>query len=160
MNFVGCGYDVHPLVKGRKLILGGVDIPFEYGLEGCSDGDVLVHAIIDALLGAGSLGDIGEHFPPGNAQYKDISSLLLLTRVRKLLEENKFKIGNIDTTVVAEKPKLSDYKPQMRKNIAEALKIEVEKINIKATTTEGLGFTGRGEGMSAYAIANIERLKK
>ena len=158
-NFIGFGYDVHRLVKGRKLILGGVDIPFDYGLEGHSDGDVLVHAVIDALLGASCLGDIGEHFPVDDAQYKNVSSLLLLREVQKLLEKAKFTTGNIDIVVVAEKPKLSSYKDLMRKNIAETLEVDVERINIKATTTEGLGFTGRGEGISAYAVVNLLREK-
>lgn len=154
-NFAGFGYDVHRLVKGRKLILGGVDIPFDYGLKSHSDGDVLVHAVIDALLGASCLGDIGEHFPETDPQYENVSSLLLLGEVRKLLEKGKFTTGNIDIVVVAEKPKLSSYKDLMCKNIAETLVVDVERINIKATTTEGLGFTGRGEGISAYAVVNL-----
>jgi len=154
-NSVGCGYDVHALVKGRKLILGGVDVPFGFGLKGHSDGDVLIHALIDALLGASSLGDIGEHFPDDDVQYKDISSLYLLERVRELLEENKFVVGNIDAVVVADSPKLLNYKSFMRRNIAGALGIGVEQVNVKAKTTEGLGFTGRGEGISAYAVANL-----
>ncbi len=158
-NFIGFGYDVHRLVKGRKLILGGVDIPFDYGLEGHSDGDVLIHAMIDALLGASSLGDIGEHFPETDPQYENVSSLLLLGEVRKLLEKGKFTTGNIDIVVVAEKPKLLNYKDLMRKNIAETLRLDVGTINIKATTTEGLGFTGRGEGISAYAVVNLLREK-
>ena len=154
-SFIGFGYDVHPLVKGRKLILGGLDIPFEYGLKGHSDGDVLIHALMDALLGASSLGDIGEHFPEGDMQYKNVSSISLLASVKKLLDNGKFAIGNIDIVVVAEKPKLLDYKGFMCKNIAEILEVDAERINIKATTTEGLGFTGRGEGISAYAVANL-----
>ncbi len=154
-NFIGYGYDVHRLTKGRKLILGSVDIPFEYGLEGHSDGDVLIHALMDALLGAGSLGDIGEHFPTDDPQYENVPSLLLLGKVYSLLEKRKFTIGNIDIVVVAEKPKLLDYKSLMRKNIAETLEVDVERINIKATTTEGLGFAGRGEGISAYAVVNL-----
>ncbi len=154
-NFVGYGYDVHPLVEGRKLILGGIEIPFEKGLAGHSDGDVLIHALIDALLGGSSLGDIGQHFPADLPQYKDISSLLLLEKTQKLLEERKFIIGNIDTVVVAEKPKISPYSSLIRSSISEVLKIDTGKINIKATTTEGLGFTGRGEGISAHAIVNL-----
>ncbi len=154
-NFIGFGYDVHRLVKGRKLILGGVDIPFEYGLESHSDGDVLIHAMLDALLGASCLGDIGGHFPETDPQYENVSSLLLLGEVRKLLEKGKFTTGNIDIVVVAEKPKLSSYKDLMRKNIAETLEVDVQRINIKATTTEGLGFTGRGEAISAYAVVNL-----
>ena len=158
-NFAGFGYDVHRLVKGRKLILGGVDIPFDYGLEGHSDGDVLIHAMLDALLGASSLGDIGEHFPETDPQYENVSSLLLLGEVRKLLEKGKFTTGNIDIVVVTEKPKLLNYKDLMRKNIAETLRLDVERINIKATTAEGLGFTGRAEGISAYAVVNLLREK-
>ncbi len=158
-NFIGFGYDVHRLVKGRKLILGGVDIPFDYGLEGHSDGDVLIHAMLDALLGASSLGDIGEHFPETDPQYENVSSLLLLGEVRKLLEKGKFTTGNIDIVVVAEKPKLLNYKGLMRKNIAETLRLDVERINIKATTAEGLGFTGRREGISAHAVVNLLREK-
>ena len=156
-NFIGYGYDVHRLTKGRKLILGSVDIPFEYGLEGHSDGDVLIHALMDALLGASSLGDIGEHFPVDDPQYENVSSLILLDKVRELIEKHKFTIGNIDIVVVAEKPKLLNYKSLMRKNIAETLGIDVERINIKATTTEGLGFIGRGEGISAHAVVNLLR---
>ncbi len=154
-NFIGYGYDVHRLTKGRKLILGAVSIPFEYGLEGHSDGDVLIHALIDALLGASSLGDIGEHFPVDDQQYENVSSLLLLGKVRTLLEKDKFTTGNIDIVVVAEKPKLLDYKNSMCKNIAETLGVDVKRINIKATTSEGLGFTGRGEGISSHAVANL-----
>ena len=146
---------MHPLVEGRKLILGGIEIPFEKGLAGHSDGDVLIHALIDALLGGSSLGDIGQHFPADLPQYKDISSLLLLEKTQKLLEERKFIIGNIDTVVVAEKPKISPYSSLIRSSISEVLKIDTGKINIKATTTEGLGFTGRGEGISAHAIVNL-----
>jgi 2-C-methyl-D-erythritol 2,4-cyclodiphosphate synthase len=156
-NFIGYGYDVHRLTKGRKLILGSVDIPFEYGIEGHSDGDVLIHALMDALLGASSLGDIGEHFPVDDPQYENVSSLILLDKVRELIEKHKFTIGNIDIVVVAEKPKLLNYKSLMRKNIAETLGIDVERINIKATTTEGLGFIGRGEGISAHAVVNLLR---
>ena len=154
-TLAGFGYDVHSLTQNRKLILGGVEIPFKYGLKGHSDGDVLTHALIDALLGAGSLGDIGEHFPDDKEQYKDISSISLLIETRELIEEKKLTIYNIDTVIVAEQPKLSNYNNLMRKNIAEALRIEVERINIKAKTTEGLGFTGRLEGIAAYALANL-----
>lgn len=153
---IGMGYDVHRLVEGRKLILGGVDIPFEKGLLGHSDADVLLHAIMDALLGAAALGDIGKHFPDTDSQYKGISSLTLLEHVGKLLADNLFIIGNIDATVIAQRPKLLPYMEQMVKNVAKALNISEDQVNIKATTEEGLGFTGNGEGISAQAAALLE----
>ena len=157
MNRVGYGYDVHRLVEDRKLILGGVEIPFEKGLAGYSDGDVLTHALIDALLGGGSLGDIGEHFPDDDPQYKGISSLLLLGRVVELLGEKRFGIGNVDVVVVAEKPKLVEHKRLMRENLSGVLGIGEENVNIKAKTGEGLGFAGRGEGIAAHAVATLIR---
>ena len=142
---VGMGYDVHKLTEGRKLILGGVDIPWEKGLLGHSDADVLIHAVMDALLGAAALGDIGKHFPDTDPAYKGISSI-------KLLRKQGYAVGNIDATVIAQKPKMAPHIPQMRKNMADALGIPESKINIKATTEEGLGFTGRGEGIASQAI--------
>ena len=155
---VGMGYDVHRLTEGRKLILCGVEIPYEKGLLGHSDADVAVHAIMDALLGAAALGDIGKHFPDTDAQYAGISSILLLKRVGDLLEENNYIIENIDATIIAQRPKLLPYMPQMVKNVAEALGIEENQVNIKATTEEGLGFTGKGEGVSSQAICCIEKM--
>lgn len=152
---VGLGYDVHRLVEGRKLILGGVEIPFEKGLLGHSDADVLVHAIMDALLGAAALGDIGRHFPDTDNSYKDISSIRLLGQVKEKLQLHGYTVGNIDATIVAQKPKMAQYMPEMASKIADALGVEASKVNIKATTTEGLGFTGTGEGIAAYAIANV-----
>ena len=149
---IGMGYDVHKLVEGRKLILGGVDIPYEKGLLGHSDADVLVHAIMDALLGAAGLDDIGKHFPDTDPKYKGISSILLLKHVGELVRENGYTIGNIDATVVAQRPKLRPYIDEMRKNMADALGIDVKDINVKATTEEGMGFTGEGMGMSSTAI--------
>ena len=146
------GYDVHRLTEGRDLILGGVLIPFEKGLLGHSDADVVVHAIMDALLGAAALGDIGQHFPDTDPQYKGISSVLLLKHVGALLEEHGFTIGNIDATIIAQRPKLAPYRPAMVKNVAEALGISEDQVCIKATTEEGLGFTGRQEGIAAQAI--------
>ena len=133
---VGTGYDVHKLVTGRKLIIGGVDIPYEHGLDGHSDADVLIHAVMDALLGAAALGDIGKHFPDSDDAYKDISSLELLASVKKMLEENFYNIGNIDVTLIAQKPKISPYIDEMRSNIAEVLELDKSRINIKGTTTE------------------------
>ena len=146
------GYDVHKLVEGRKLILGGVEIPHPLGLLGHSDADVLVHAIMDALLGAAALGDIGRHFPDTDSRYKGISSMKLLEHVRDLLEENGYVVENIDATVIAQKPKLRPYIEQMQENIAETLGIAKDQINIKATTEEGLGFTGTQQGISAQAV--------
>lgn len=152
---VGMGYDVHKLDKNRKLILGGVEIPSEKGLLGHSDADVVVHAIMDALLGAAALRDIGRHFPDTDERYKGISSIALLEEVRKMLEERMYIIDNIDATIVAQKPKLLPYIDMMISNVAAALHIEESQINIKATTEEGLGFTGSLEGMSAHAICSI-----
>jgi len=149
---IGQGYDVHRLTEGRDLILGGVKIPYDKGLLGHSDADVLVHAVMDALLGAAALGDIGEHFPDTDPAYKGISSIELLRHVGKLLEENCYIIENIDATIIAQKPKLKEYRPQMVDNIAGALGIEKSRVNVKATTEEGLGFTGNGEGISSQAI--------
>jgi 2-C-methyl-D-erythritol 2,4-cyclodiphosphate synthase len=151
---VGIGYDAHPLVKGRKLILGGVEIPFDRGLGGWSDGDALTHAIIDALLGAAARGDIGTHFPPGEAKYKNISSLKLLEEVKDKL--GGFKIVNVDATIIAEKPKLADFIDQMRQNLSQTLAINLEQVSIKASTANGLGAVGRGEGMAALAVAMVE----
>ena len=154
---VGMGYDVHRLVEGRKLILGGVEIPYEKGLLGHSDADVLLHAIMDALLGAAALGDIGQHFPDTDPAYKGASSIELLKKVGELLEENCYYISNIDATVIAQRPKLAGYREQMRTNIAEALHLELDQVNIKATTEEGLGFTGTGEGISSQAVCLIDK---
>lgn len=156
-NRVGTGFDVHQLVEGRKLILGGVDIPHDRGLLGHSDADVLLHALMDALLGAAALGDIGKHFPDTDDAYKGISSIRLLEHVGKLLEDNFYKIGNVDVTVIAQKPKISPYLEEMRDNISEALNLEKTRINIKGTTTEKLGFAGREEGIAAEAVASIYR---
>lgn len=155
---VGMGYDVHGLVEGRALILGGVEIPYEKGLLGHSDADVLVHAIMDALLGAAALGDIGKQFPDTDEKYKGASSIMLLARVGEMLEQACYLIENIDATVIAQKPKLLPYMEQMKANIAGALRIEPGQVNIKATTEEGLGFTGAGEGMSAHAICALEQM--
>ncbi len=153
---IGMGYDVHKLVEDRKLILGGVDIPYEKGLLGHSDADVVVHAIMDALLGAAALGDIGKHFPDTDDRYKGISSIKLLHHVGELLRENNFKIGNIDATIICQKPKLAPFRDEMVKNVAKALNIEESRVCIKATTEEGLGFTGEGLGISSQAIALLE----
>lgn len=155
---VGMGYDVHKLVEGRDLILGGVKIPYEKGLLGHSDADVLLHAIMDALLGAAALGDIGKHFPDTDPAYKGISSLKLLEHVGNLLDENRYIIENIDATIIAQRPKMRPHIEQMEINIAEALGIEKDQINVKATTEEGLGFTGSGEGISSQAICSIEKI--
>jgi len=153
---IGMGYDVHKLVEDRKLILGGVDILYEKGLLGHSDADVVVHAIMDALLGAAALGDIGKHFPDTDDRYKGISSIKLLHHVGELLRENNFKIGNIDATIICQKPKLAPFRDEMVKNVAKALNIEESRVCIKATTEEGLGFTGEGLGISSQAIALLE----
>lgn len=155
---VGLGYDVHKLVENRDLILGGVTIPYEKGLLGHSDADVLVHAVMDALLGATALGDIGKHFPDTDPAYKGISSIKLLQHVGKLLEDNMYVIENIDATIIAQRPKMAPHIPTMRANIAEALGIEIDQINVKATTEEGLGFTGSGEGISSQAICLVEKI--
>ena len=155
---IGMGYDVHKLVPGRKLILGGVEIPFEKGLLGHSDADVLVHAVMDALLGAAAQGDIGRHFPDTDPAYAGISSLELLRRVGDILEERLYVIENIDATVIAQRPKLAPFLQQMVQNMERVLGLEPGQINVKATTEEGLGFTGSGEGISAQAVALIEEL--
>ncbi len=154
---VGHGYDVHRLTEGRKLILGGVDIPWEKGLLGHSDADVLTHALMDALLGAAGLGDIGRHFPDNDPAYAGANSLKLLERVMKLLGDNGYTVGNVDVTVLAQRPKLAPHIPQMRDNLAQVMGVEPARVNIKATTEEGLGFTGAGEGIAAHAVALIER---
>lgn len=149
---VGLGYDVHRLTEGRRLILGGVDIPFEKGLLGHSDADVVVHAIMDALLGAAALGDIGQHFPDTDPRYEGISSIALLEHVGSLLNEHNYVIENIDAVIIAQRPKLMPHLPQMRENVAKALGLETGQVSIKATTEEGLGFTGTGEGIASQAI--------
>jgi 2-C-methyl-D-erythritol 2,4-cyclodiphosphate synthase len=154
---IGHGYDVHRLVEGRRLILGGVDIPWERGLLGHSDADVLTHAVMDALLGAAGLGDIGRHFPDTDPAYAGADSLRLLAHVTALLRERGFTVGNVDATVLAQQPKLAPYIPQMRDNLARAIGADPEQVNVKATTEEGLGFTGSGEGMAAHAVALIEK---
>ena len=155
---IGTGYDVHKLIEGRDLILGGVTIPYEKGLLGHSDADVLVHAIMDALLGAAALGDIGKHFPDNEETYKGMSSLVLLQKVKELLESKLYLIENIDATLIAQKPKLASYLPEMVHNISKVLGIEEDRINIKATTEEGLGFTGAGLGIAANAVCLIETM--
>ena len=152
---VGIGYDAHPLTLGRRLVLGGIDIPFDKGLSGWSDADVLTHAIIDALLGAAARGDIGSHFPSGEPQYKDISSLALLGRVRNELAENGWQVGNVDATIVAEQPKLRDFIDQMREQLSQTLGIATSQVSVKASTSNGLGFAGRGEGIAVWAVAVI-----
>ncbi len=156
---VGIGYDIHPLSPGRRLVLGGIDIPFDKGLSGWSDADVLTHAIIEALLGAAALGDIGSHFPPGEPQYKDISSLVLLQRVRDKLAQNGWQVNNVDATIVAEQPKLRDYIDGMRQQLSQTLGIDISQVSVKASTSAGLGFVGRGEGIAVYAVALIEGSK-
>jgi len=153
---IGIGYDVHPLTAGRRLVLGGVEIPFAEGLSGWSDADVLTHAIIDALLGAASLGDIGSHFPPGEPEYKDISSLVLLKRTMAMLKENGWHVVNIDATIVAEQPKLREFIDRMRGQLSQTLGIAVSEVSVKASTSAQLGFTGRGEGIAAWAVAMLE----
>lgn len=154
---VGMGYDVHRLTVGRKLIMGGVEIPFEKGLLGHSDADVLVHAVMDALLGAAALGDIGKHFPDTDPEYEGVSSIRLLEHVGRILEENGYVIENIDATIIAQRPKMRPYIDQMRENMAKALGIETDQVSVKATTEEGLGFTGTGDGISSHAICAIEK---
>lgn len=153
---IGHGYDVHRLVEARKLILGGVEIPYELGLLGHSDADVLLHAVIDALLGAAALGDIGKLFPDSDPKYKDISSMLLLERAMERIRQKGFRVGNVDVTVIAQRPKLLHYIPRMRENLAQALELSVDRVNVKATTEEGLGFTGSGEGISCHAVCLLE----
>jgi 2-C-methyl-D-erythritol 2,4-cyclodiphosphate synthase len=154
---LGIGYDVHSLSPGRRLVLGGIDISFDKGLSGWSDADVLTHAIIDALLGAAALGDIGSHFPPGDPKYKDISSLLLLAQISDELAANGWQINNIDATVVAEKPRLRDFIDRMREKISQTLGINIGQVSVKASTSDQLGFVGRGEGIAACAVATLER---
>ena len=158
MTRFGMGYDVHRLVEGRKLILGGVDVPYEKGLLGHSDADVLLHAVSDAILGAAALGDIGTHFPDTDEQFKGADSGKLLAEVVRLVRAEGYVIGNVDATIVAQAPKLLPHIPRMRENIARMLGVAVGDVNVKATTEERLGFTGSGEGMSAYAVAGIERI--
>ena len=155
---IGYGYDVHRLVPGRALVLGGVTVPFEKGLLGHSDADVLTHAVMDALLGAAALGDIGKLFPDSDAAYAGADSIALLERVTALLREHGWQVGNVDATVVAQAPKLAPYVPEMRRRLAEAMGLDVDCVSVKATTEERLGFTGSGEGMAAHAVALIERL--
>ena len=153
---VGIGYDVHALAAGRRLVLGGIEIPFDRGLSGWSDADVLTHAIMDALLGAAALGDIGRHFPPGDPQFKDISSLTLLVKVKDLLAANGWQVDNIDATIIAEQPKLSENIKRMREKLGQTLEIDVEQVSVKASTSDGLGFVGRGEGIVALAVATLK----
>jgi 2-C-methyl-D-erythritol 4-phosphate cytidylyltransferase / 2-C-methyl-D-erythritol 2,4-cyclodiphosphate synthase len=154
---VGIGFDSHPLVSGRKLILGGVEVPYATGLSGWSDADVVVHAVIDALCGAADLGDIGTLFPSRDTEFRDISSLILLSRVRELLEDKACMVLNIDVTIIAHSPRLSSYLPDMRRNVGEALGVDSTRVTIKATTTNGLGFVGREEGMVAQAVVLLVR---
>ena len=159
MSFrIGSGYDVHQLVSGRKLIMGGVTIPHEKGLKGHSDADVIVHAVCDAMLGGAGLGDIGEHFPDSDPQFKGISSILLMVHCRNLLREKGYEVGNIDGTIFAQAPKMSPYKKAMEENLASAAAVSVDRVNIKATTTEGLGFEGRGEGIGAHAVVLLKQI--
>jgi 2-C-methyl-D-erythritol 2,4-cyclodiphosphate synthase len=153
---VGIGYDIHPLVKGRRLFLGGVYIDFKKGLQGHSDGDVLIHAVMDALLGAAALPDIGNQFPPGDPGYKDISSLILLNSVKEKIREKNYTISNIDSVVIAEAPKISPYIQEMCKNISQTLSIEINRVMVKATTNEKLGHLGKNKGIAAYAVALLE----
>ncbi len=155
---IGHGYDVHRLVQGRALILGGVNIPYEKGLLGHSDADVLTHAVMDALLGAAALGDIGKHFPDSDPAYKGADSLMLAREVAKLLLAQNYRIGNVDATILAQAPKLAPHIPQMRENLALALGLPVDAVSVKATTEEGLGFTGTGEGIAAHAVCLLEQL--
>lgn len=157
---VGVGFDAHNLVEGRKLVLGGVSVPYGRGLEGHSDADVVAHAICDALLGAAGAGDIGRHFPDTDERYEGVSSLLLLKEVLGILAGRGYKPRNVDATVVLEEPKIKELIPAMVENVAKALALEPEAVNIKATTSEGLGFTGRGEGVAAYAAATVESLQE
>jgi len=153
---IGIGYDIHPLTQGRRLVLGGIEIPFDKGLDGWSDADVLTHAIIDALLGAAALGDIGSHFPPGEPEFKDISSLALLERVRDKLTESGWQIENVDATIIAEQPRLSGFIGGMRKQLSQALGITLNQVSVKASTSARLGLVGRGEGVIALAVALIK----
>lgn len=154
---VGIGFDAHRFTEGRPLVLGGVELPFRFGLQGHSDADVVIHAIMDAILGAIAAGDIGQHFPDTDEQFRDISSLSLLSKVASLLSKKRFQIGNIDCVALLEEPKLSPFREQMREKISTALGIEKDNVSVKASTTEGLGFSGRGEGVAAYAVALVEK---
>ena len=156
---IGMGYDVHRLMEGRDLILGGVKIPYEKGLLGHSDADVLLHAVMDALLGAAALGDIGKHFPDTDPAYEGASSMRLLEHVGKLLEERLYVVENIDATIIAQRPKMAPHIEKMRRNVAAALHLELDQVNVKATTEEGLGFTGTGEGISAQAVACLDSIR-
>ncbi len=153
---IGTGYDSHPLAPGKTLVLGGVRIPYDEGLDGWSDADVLTHAVCDALLGAAALGDIGKHFPAGNLEYRDISSLTLLAKVMEMLLVGGWRVANVDATIVAEKPKLSEYIDEMRSRLAETMGISREQVSVKASTSNGLGYIGREEGMAVHAVALIE----
>ena len=155
---VGCGYDVHKLVEGRKLILCGVEVPYELGLLGHSDADVALHALMDALLGAAALGDIGKHFPDTDERFRGADSMKLTEHVVKLLAERGWQINNVDVTIIAQRPKLAGFIPAMRENVARVLGVDTDAVNIKATTTEKLGFTGRGEGIASEAVASIIRM--
>ena len=155
MSVTGIGYDVHRLVRGRKLVLGGVTVPFRKGLLGHSDADVLAHAVTDALLGAGGMGDIGRHFPDSDPAYKDADSLELLAEAWRRITERGFSLVHIDAVIIAQRPRLSEFIPKMEGNIARALGVATDAVNIKATTTEGLGFTGRGKGIAAWAVATL-----
>jgi len=152
---IGIGYDVHPLVKERRLVLGGVEIPFEKGLDGWSDADVVSHAIIDALLGAAALGEIGSHFPPGESKYKDISSLKLLEKVKETLDKEEWLVNNIDVTIITQRPRLRDIVDLMREQLSYSIGIDIDHVSVKATTSNGLGFIGRGEGIAAQAVVLI-----
>ena len=156
---IGHGYDVHILTEGRRLIVGGVEIPYEKGLLGHSDADVLLHAVSDALLGAAGLGDIGRHFPDTDPKYKGADSLMLLREVNLKISEKGYRVGNIDVTMIAQKPKLKDFIPQMEENIAAAVGVTADRVNVKATTEENLGFTGTGEGMSCHAVCLLEEIE-
>lgn len=157
---IGHGYDVHRLTESRKLILGGVEVPFEKGLLGHSDADVLVHAVMDALLGAAALGDIGQHFPDTDPAYAGADSLTLLDHVVSLIQEKGWHVENVDATILAQRPKLAPYLPEMRKNLAAHMEISLDQVNVKATTEEKLGFTGSGEGMAAHAVCLLKRKKR
>ncbi len=160
MTRFGMGYDVHRLVTGRKLIVGGVDIPHEYGLLGHSDADVLLHAVEDALLGAAALGDLGRHFPDSDERWQGVSSMKLLAKVFALIREKGYRVGNIDATIVAQRPKFAPYIEAMRQNIADTLRVDLDQVNVKATTEEKLGFTGAEKGISAYAVAGLEQMEE
>jgi len=154
---VGSGYDVHRLVEGRPLIIGGVDIPFEMGLQGHSDADVLTHAVCDAILGASGLGDLGQHFPDTSDDFKNIDSMILLARCHAMMKTRGLELVNLDATIIAQSPKLSPYKAAMERHLSKALHTSIENVNVKATTTEGLGFIGRGEGMAAHCVVLLKR---